>query len=99
MIGTCATSIFDAQVPARHHQPIAGFDDRVDLLQRLGLLDFGDQMDVAYFVLQIVPQRRQVVGLADEGEGQVIQPMPQAQSTHSQSRSVIDGRLTEVLGD
>ena len=35
-----------AQIAAGDHQAIGGFDDRVDLVERLGLFDFGDQLDI-----------------------------------------------------
>ena len=40
--GTPRGADLDAQVAARHHHPVGHLDDRVEVLDRLGLLDLGD---------------------------------------------------------
>ena len=40
--GTSADADLDAQVAARHHQRVAGLHHLVQVLERLGLLDLGD---------------------------------------------------------
>jgi hypothetical protein len=63
----------DPEVPAGDHQPVARLQDRVDLPDRLGLLDLGDHVDVAALVHQVLADQVQVVGLADERQREVVQ--------------------------
>src|ERR1019366_2365245 len=43
----------DPQIAARDHEAVAGVDDFVDVIDSLGFLNLGDEMDVADLVLQV----------------------------------------------
>mgnify|MGYP001439611176 CR=1 FL=1 len=65
----------DPQVAPRDHDPIADADDVVELVERLGLFDLGDDLrsDAALFQLRTEPQH--VVGPAHEAQAHEIDVM------------------------
>ena len=69
MIGTCATSISTPRSPRATISPSRGIDDRVDLVDRLGLFDFGDQVNVGDFVAQVLAQKLQIFGRCGRTRG------------------------------
>ena len=61
------------QVAAGDHQAVAHLEDAVDLLDGLGLFDLGDQLDGAVLALEVEAEDLQVVRLAHERQGEVVQ--------------------------
>ena len=62
----------DPEVAARDHDRVGGAHDRVQLLERLGLLDLGDDVRLGVGGVQELAQSSAVRGGADERERDVV---------------------------
>ena len=62
----------DAEVAARDHDRVGGADDRVQLVERLGLLDLGDDVGLRVGGVQELAQPAAVGGRAHERERDVV---------------------------
>ena len=70
----------DPQVAPGHHDPPGDRQDLVQVLDPFGVLDLGDDLDVAPAVLpQKVLDGKDVLGAADKGRGHKIEPLPDAE--------------------
>ncbi len=64
---------FDAEVAAGDHEAVGGVENVVDLIERLGFFDLGDEVNVGGFVLEMLAEKKDVLGVAYEREGEVIE--------------------------
>ncbi len=79
---------FHPQVAPGHHDAVGHLENGVEVGDRLGLFDLGDDPQVRLFLEQQILQGRNVGGPPDEGKGKVVDLLIQAEA---QVRKVLVG--------
>ena len=64
---------FDAEIAAGDEEGIRGGDDGIEIFDRFGHFDFRDDVDLGVARFEVLAKLNDIVGGADEGEGDVIE--------------------------
>jgi hypothetical protein len=89
--GTSSRGSLDAEVTAGHHDTVEGPDDLIEVLDRLRLLDLGDDGQAHALLVHDLVDVEDVLGAAHERQRDHVHPQRRAQRRSSLSFSDIAG--------